>query len=238
MNRYPGSKEDSERQQGERSQRAARRYLRNAVIDISLTESDAEYLDCESDTSLLNVDGTDDVDEPVMAPTAAEEAARIRAENLVKPFEDQDFDDDAEAWKKSLSFKFNRHDPQFWVNNVEAEMTNFGINSQWSRRNALMGKDILPEDVIEELKPLLRLSKAESGPHIYKDIRNEILNIYSLKEEQAFERAASRRLTTRPSALGKQLINDISIARCKTLSGLSLLQRGLLLLHAPNAPSH
>ena len=112
MNRWSGSKEDSIRQQGERSQRAARRYI-NAVIDISLTESDTEFLDCESDTSLhtslLNVDGADDVDDASNSTMAADEAERqrLRAEQLAKPFEDQDFEDDTEAWKKSLSLGCN-----------------------------------------------------------------------------------------------------------------------------------
>ena len=88
-------------------------------------------------------------------------------------------------------------------------MTSFGINLQWSRRNALMAKDILPEDVIEELKPLLRLSKTDAGPYIYKTLKEEILTLFAPKEENAYEKAAARRLTTRPSALGKLLINDI-----------------------------
>ena len=210
MNRWSGSKEDSDRQQGERNQRAARRYLSsNAVIDISLNDSEIEFLDCE-ETPLINVDGADEVsDEDDSMATEAAAAAAHRAAELLKPFEDQNFPDDEDAWKKTLSFKFNRNDPQFWINNVEAEMTSFGINLQWSRRNALMAKDILPEDVIEELKPLLRLSKTDAGPYIYKTLKEEILTLFAPKEENAYEKAAARRLTTRPSALGKLLINDI-----------------------------
>ena len=59
MNRWPGSKDDSDRQAGERNQRAARRFLSNAVIDISLDDSELEFLECE--TSITNVDGADDL---------------------------------------------------------------------------------------------------------------------------------------------------------------------------------
>ena len=169
MFHWQGSKSDSTRQQGERSQRAARRYIQSSAIASTLDESTDEFLEC--DTSISNVDGADDSD----MTTAEAARAALRQAELLKPFEDQNFDDDSEAWKKSLSFKFNKHDPQFWINNIEAEMTNFGINSQWSRRNALMGKDILPEDVIEELKPLLRLSKTDAGTFIYKTIKEEII---------------------------------------------------------------
>ena len=136
-------------------------------------------------------------------------AAAHRANELRKPFDEQDYPDDPEAWKKSLSLKFDRHDPEFWFTNAEAEMETFGIFTQWSKRRALLGKDILPPDILDELKPLLRLTKADAGPQPYKDVKSELLDIYGQKDEQACARAASRKLTSRPSALGKQLIHDI-----------------------------
>ena len=150
---------------------------------------------------------------PVVMPDdqqqAAAEAAALRAQQMALPFEEQDFDDDSDAWKKIISTKFQRHDPEFWVQEIEAEMARAGINSQWSKRTALLGKDILPEDVVEELKPMFRLTKAQAGTHPYKDIKEELLSIFGKKDEQALEKAAARRLTTRPSALGKVLIHDI-----------------------------
>ena len=206
MNRYPGSEEDSLRQSSQRDQRAARRYIASNVTtaEASLLDdssASANFEDCEDDeTPILSVDGQDD---------AMTDAAARKAAEMAKPFDIRDLPDDSEAWKKTPSHRFDKHDVEFWVNNFEAELTNFGINSQWSKRNSLLAKDILPAEVVEEMKPLFRLTKVEAGDTPYKDIKNEILSIYGKKDEDACEKAASRRLTSRPSALGKLLIHDL-----------------------------
>ena len=46
--------------------------------------------------------------------------------------------------------------------------------SSLSGQNGILSKDILPDEVIEELKPLFRLSKADAGPTPYKDIKDEL----------------------------------------------------------------
>ena len=205
MHRWWGGKEDSDRQSADRKQRAARRYLASNPQHLSpATDSLDNSLYEDADSSLLNVDGTADE-----MTDAAARAAAARTAELAKPFDEQDFDDDGDAWKKSLSLKFDRNDVLFWFSETEVVMTNHGINRQWSKRNALMGKDILPDDVIEEIKPLLRLTKQEAGNNIYQTIKKELISIFGPKKETAFEKAASRRLTSRPSALGKLLINDI-----------------------------
>ena len=155
--------------------------------------------DCdESIIGLVRHHDLEEVDDTVIMPDPAP-----------VDFEDEDKADDAEAWKKSISLKFDRSDPEWWFSNIEAQMTAAGINLQWSKRNALLAKDTLPEDVLEELKPLFRLKKAEAGDKPYKDIKKELLSIYGKKDEQALNKAAARRLTSRPSALGKTLIHDI-----------------------------
>ena len=84
-------------------------------------------------------------------------------------------------------------------------MTLYGINSQWSKKKALL--PLLPEEIIDECKPILRLSKADAGSHIYKDLKAEILQLYGPREEDAFKKAMALRLTGKPSALGKKLIH-------------------------------
>ena len=124
-------------------------------------------------------------DEPVSLPVspvrrmvdAAAVAAAHKAAELLKPFDEQDYPDDSDAWKKSISLKFDRHDPEFWFTNAEAEMETFGIFTQWSKRRALLGKDILPPDILDELKPLLRLTKAEAGATPYKDVKTEEMRL-------------------------------------------------------------
>ena len=121
MNRWGGSKEVSEAQASSRDQRAARRHLASNPQYLLGTDSlnNSFYEDCNS--SLINVDGTDD------SMTAAEQAAAaaraLMAAELAKPFEEQDFDDDSEAWKKSLSLKFDRNDVLFWFSESEVSIT-------------------------------------------------------------------------------------------------------------------
>ena len=86
-------------------------------------------------------------------------------------------------------------------------MKKFGINLQWSKKDAIL--PLLPEHVIEECKPILRLSEADAGTQIYKDLKTEIIALYGQKDEHAYKQAASLRLTGRPSALGKQLIHKL-----------------------------
>ena len=64
---------------------------------------------------------------------------------------------------------------------------------------------MLPPDVIEELKPLLRLEQAEAG-QIYKAVKEEIISLYGPRDEDVFTKAMALRLgNDKPSALGKKL---------------------------------
>ena len=101
---------------------------------------------------------------------AAAELARQKA----LPVAESDYDNDSEAWKKDLKVKFDLHDVNYSFNSAEAEMKKYGINRQWDKKNAIAA--ILPEAIIDECKPILRLSEDEAGPHIYKDLKTEMLN--------------------------------------------------------------
>ena len=73
MNRWLGSKADSDRQNSQRDQRAARRYIRNTVATAEANLNDsvasADFHDCE-DPLLPSVDG--------QADDMADAAARAR----------------------------------------------------------------------------------------------------------------------------------------------------------------
>ena len=94
---------------------------------------------------------------------------------------------------------------KYWFNASESQMKKSGINSQWSKKNAIVA--MLPDDVIEECKPILRLEEADQGDHIYLDLKEEILSLYGPRDEDVFKKAIALRLTGRPSALGKKLIH-------------------------------
>ena len=201
MNRWWGSKADSDKQAGDRNQRAARRTLNE--LDLCLSE-DEEYEECNTslkNTSLFNLDGQVDEDSIVDSETAStsaaempDEAAAELARQQALPVEDADFENDPKSWEKELKLKFDKNDVKYWFNVTEAEMKKFGINRQWDKKNALA--TMLPADITEEVKPILRLTQDEAGDTIYKDLKTEIISLFGPREEDAFKKAmALRRLS-------------------------------------------
>ena len=106
---------------------------------------------------------------------------------------------------QEVKIKFDP-DVDYWFNAVEAQMKKFGINSQWEKKNAIV--PLLPDDIIDELKPLLRLKQQEAGA-IYKRVKTEIIQLYGPRDEEAFQKALALRLTGKPSALAKKIIHLI-----------------------------
>ena len=205
MNRWPGSRSDSDRQASERSSRAARRTL--SRLDIPETGSDSgedNFDDCETSFH-HNLDGEGgDLDDSMdAAQRAAAELARQRS----LPVEDADFENDPDSWKKEVKAKFDQHDVTFWFNTVESQLKKHGINRQWDKKDAIVA--ILPENIVEECKPILRLSQQDAGTHIYKTLKSEIIQLFGERDEDAFKKALALKLTGRPSALGKKLTHII-----------------------------
>ena len=126
---------------------------------------------------------------------------------MAEAFDRLNTDNDADAWKKEVKLKFDPHDALYWFNAVEADMKRFGINKQWDKKNSIV--PLLPSDVVEELKPFLRLTEDEAGNTIYYDVKQELLSLYGPKEEDAYQKAKSLKLTTTPSALGKKLVHAV-----------------------------
>ena len=201
MNRWFGSQEDSSRQQSERALRQTRRVIRS--LPKPNIASDEEFNDCETSFSYhLNVDGEPGTASSSRQPSPSREVANMPDEQA--RFEDADTADDAEAWKKEVKIKFNQGDVLYWFNTVEAQMKKFGINKQWSKKDAIV--PLLPDEIVEECMPILRLSETDA-PNAYKLLKTEILSLYGPKEEDAFKKAMALRLTGKPSALGKKLIH-------------------------------
>ena len=208
MNRWWGSSNDSDRQAAERSQRQARRTIKQ-LPSPGGSDSDGEYEDCDTSLLFAAVDGADDADldqstssSASTMPTPAE-MELTRQQNL--PVEDADFDNDSEAWKKEIKVKYDANDVEYFFNTAEAQMKKHGINRQWDKKDAIV--PVLPDEVVEECKHILRLSRADAGQMVYKNLKQEILNLYGQREEDAFKKACSLKLTGKPSALGKKLIH-------------------------------
>ena len=176
MNRWWGSSNDSAKQASERDRRAAKRFI-NTLPDLSDSEEE-NFNDCETsinNKSIYQLDGDADSESDTNSNADMVDAAAAAAAELARqralPVSQSDFQDDPEAWKKEIKLKFDQTDVQYWFNSVESLMKKYGINQQWSKKDAIVA--LLPDDVVEELKPILRLSQEDAGPTIYKDLKEE-----------------------------------------------------------------
>ena len=212
MNRWWGSSNDSAKQASERDRRAAKRFI-NTLPDLSDSEEE-NFNDCETsinNKSIYQLDGDADSESDTNSNADMVDAAAAAAAELARqralPVSQSDFQDDPEAWKKEIKLKFDQTDVQYWFNSVESLMKKYGINQQWSKKDAIVA--LLPDDVVEELKPILRLSQEDAGPTIYKDLKEEIFSLYGPRDEDVFQQCMAMRLSGKPSALGKRLIHKI-----------------------------
>ena len=187
MNRWWGSTADSAKQSSERTQRAARRTINS--LNLNPLSDEDEFLDCNTsinNTSIFGVDGADDassVNSEEEVPGAMPLTAAELAAEKAKPVDTTDYPDDADAWKKDLKLKFDKNDVIYWFNATESQLKKYGINSQWSKKDAVA--TMLPDDVTDEVKPILRLTQEEAGDHVYKDLKQEIIHLYAQKEEDS-----------------------------------------------------
>ena len=186
MNWRFGGKDESNRQAAERNARAARKTLaeQQQLLNILSSDKDDEYRDCDTSLIFGNVDGADDGDDDTMS---ADELAAELARQRALPVEDADFENDAESWKKEIKLKFEPHDIVYWFNSIESQMKKHCINRQWDKKDAII--PCLPEEVIEECKPILRLTQADAGNNIYKTLKKEIISLFSPREEDAFKKS-------------------------------------------------
>ena len=111
----------------------------------------------------------------------------------------------------TLKLPFNQNDPKYWFSNFERKLKTFGVGKQKTKKDALHSQ--LPLDVEEEVKHFLRLEEDEEGDTPYKDLKVELLRLYTPKPEDAFDRALSRVMSGKPSTLAKAIINDICECR-------------------------
>ena len=201
MHRWFGSHTDSERQAGERAQRAARRKIATLPVVDAISDSEDEYRDCDLSNSFLNLDGQGD-DSVSSEPEVA----------IMAAFDTENGQDDDEYYKKLSTLKnriFNKNEVEFWFTSFEASLKHIGIKSQWSKREVL--HNLLPDDVQVAVKHILKKDQTAAGATAYKTLKTELLKLYAPKQEAAYTNALSRKLSIAgtPSNLLKQLIDDL-----------------------------
>ena len=101
------------------------------------------------------------------------------------------------------------NDLDFYFNQVEIKMRSVGVQKNYTKMLVLT--TILPPNVREEVKPILRMQESEfaAGALPYKLLKDEVLKIFKPPQEANFERAMSRILSGKPSQLARQLVNDL-----------------------------
>ena len=163
-----------------------------------------EFQDAADDSALLGGDsdelgGSDDGDD----------SGGDGNGNVMSNYDATDAADDDGSLQKTSNLKvdFDRSDVEFWFQQLEMHLTTAGIKAQWTKR-LLLHKQ-LPNDVIAELKDLLRKDKAAAGATPYKDLKDMILETFGIKKEDAYEEAEGYLLTGKPSQLAKKLINKL-----------------------------
>ena len=118
-------------------------------------------------------------------------------------------DDDGDVYKKLSTLKtpFNKSDAKFWFANFERSIKHFGVKSQITKKEALIKQ--LTQEAIDECKNLIALEEDEAGDTPYFDLKTELLSLFGPRPEDSYAKAASRVLVGKPSALAKQIINDV-----------------------------
>ena len=124
-------------------------------------------------------------------------------------FDSKDEENGADAMKNMghIKLKWLPTNPDFFFSQFETELQIFGINKQYTKRQALIR--CLPEDVALEFKHLVVLQEDAAGTTPYKTLKTALLKAYGPKPVEAFQRALNRVMVGKPSVLLKLLISDI-----------------------------
>ena len=128
-------------------------------------------------------------------------------------FDLQTGEDDDGALEKAChnlkGYAFNENDLKFFFQQVELKMRKVGVKNSFTK--LLVLTSILPERVIDEVKPILRKEEDEfeENQKPYKVLKDQIVKIFKPTQEAAYERAISRVLSGKPSQLARQIVNDL-----------------------------
>ena len=134
------------------------------------------------------------------------------------PYDEENGTDAADALSKVggvQKLEFKRRDCKFWLQQVEARMRLIGVRSQWTKMQIV--SCMLPDDVAEQVKHLLRVEETDAGDSCYKKVKVYLLELYGDKVEDVFNKASNLTMTSTPSHLARQLI-DIMCEKHPTLT--------------------
>ena len=194
-----------EKEQAERLRRAKERIARQQQLQAALEAQK------EADQALrdfLNID-PEILTGASSADLTEEEVSELLKEEIMADFETENGTDGEKAMEKltTVVCPFDQADIEYWFSEIEGQLELIEVKSQWLKRMAL--QRFLPLEIKAEIRSLLKLTKANAGTDIYKQMKKELIDLFGQKPEDAYKRAKSRVMTGKPSQLGKQLIEDL-----------------------------
>ena len=130
----------------------------------------------------------------------------------IMPFDTEDGVDENRALNEALQrlerYPYNGDDLLFYFQQIEIKMAAAGVKKNSTKFQVL--SSIIPINVLNEVKPLLRLTEAEfPNKDAYKQLKTEILRIFGPAPEDRIIRGLSRVMVGSPSQLARALVDDI-----------------------------
>ena len=187
-------------QKAEEAREEANQAIKSLLeIAPDILEGEPTHID-ESASDIL-----DDTAESAIMPDNAGPPVQIN-------FEDENENDDADAMREAFRnlarFNWDENDLLFTFNQIEVKMATVGVKKNWTKFQVLT--TILPKNIQEQVKPLLRKQSTEfPNNDAYKQLKTRIMRIFGPRPEAAMDRALTRVLTSTPSNLARELLNDI-----------------------------
>ena len=131
---------------------------------------------------------------------------------MAQNYDVQNGTDDDRAMQSAVAalkgYKFDKNDLEFYFGRVEIQMKSNGVKKNFTKLEVLT--TILPSEVIEEIKPLLRKQESDfPNNDAYKQVKDEILRIFGLSDASHYQRAKGRVLSGKPSQLARAIMNDM-----------------------------
>ena len=211
--------------QAERLQRAHQREKLKNQLKAAQEAKDAADL---AEAELLALDP--DIFEGAIDEEISEDILDISKEPKMANFDSLNEDNGADAIKNlgQIRVNWDGENPSYFFQKLETELQIYSINKQFTKRQALIR--CLPDDVAKEFMHLVTLQETQAGDLSYKDLKDALIKAYGPRPGDAFQRAMSRVMVSKPSVYLKLLISDLckqNLANCcckTTVWGIFQLQ--------------
>ena len=169
-----------------------KRLFKSKPVARRLDEVTKELAGCKLDGSAIVFEDSEleeeVVDEGLIVGQPEE---TLKADNMpdeVIDFEDENGNDGDKAleYSRTLRLEYDPAEVEFWFMQMENEMMQCGIKSQWMKRCILVKN--LPPKVQADVKSLLLVKQTAAPADLYKKIKMEILRLHAPQKDATFKK--------------------------------------------------